>query len=39
MRRAPHLVFAPGFLILITVLCMYIIGDGIRDAFDPRMEN
>lgn len=39
MRRAPHLVFAPGLLILITVLCMYIIGDGIRDAFDPRMEN
>ncbi|MGQ9887406.1 MAG: ABC transporter permease [Aggregatilineales bacterium] len=39
MRRAPHLVFAPGLLILITVLCMYIIGDGIRDAFDPRMES
>jgi peptide/nickel transport system permease protein len=36
MRRAPHLVVAPGILILITVLCMYIIGDGIRDAFDPR---
>lgn len=39
MRRAPHLVFAPGLLILTTVLCMYIIGDGIRDAFDPRMES
>lgn len=35
MRRAPHLVIAPGILIFITVLCMYIIGDGIRDAFDP----
>ena len=39
MRRAPHLVVAPGLLILVTVLCMYIIGDGIRDAFDPRTED
>lgn len=31
----PHLVFWPGFLIFLTVLCLYIIGDGIRDAFDP----
>jgi len=38
MRRAPHLVFAPGILILITVLCLYLIGDGLRDAFDPRTE-
>jgi peptide/nickel transport system permease protein len=30
-----HLVIAPGLLIVITVLCLYIIGDGIRDAFDP----
>jgi ABC-type dipeptide/oligopeptide/nickel transport system permease subunit len=25
----------PGVLIVITVLCLYLIGDGIRDAFDP----
>jgi peptide/nickel transport system permease protein len=30
-----HLVIFPGLLITITVLCLYIIGDGIRDAFDP----
>jgi peptide/nickel transport system permease protein len=30
-----HLVVLPGLLIVITVLCLYIIGDGIRDAFDP----
>lgn len=30
-----HLVIAPGLLITTTVLCLYIIGDGIRDAFDP----
>ncbi|MEW6581020.1 MAG: ABC transporter permease [Chloroflexota bacterium] len=34
--RGPHLVFLPGFLIVLTVLCLYIIGDGMRDAFDPQ---
>lgn len=34
--RGPHLVFLPGILIVITVLCLYIIGDGMRDAFDPQ---
>jgi peptide/nickel transport system permease protein len=34
--RGPHLVFLPGVLIVITVLCLYIIGDGLRDAFDPQ---
>ncbi len=39
LRRAPYLVIAPGLLITITVLCLYIIGDGLRDAFDPRIED
>ena len=34
-RQAGHLVIMPGLLISITVLCTYIIGDGVRDAFDP----
>ncbi|MFC1960367.1 ABC transporter permease subunit, partial [Chloroflexota bacterium] len=29
LREAPHLVFAPGLAISITVLCLYIIGDGL----------
>jgi peptide/nickel transport system permease protein len=33
----PHLVVFPGLLIVITVLCLYVIGDGLRDAFDPNM--
>ncbi len=33
----PHLIIIPGLLITITVLCLYVIGDGIRDAFDPRL--
>ncbi|MGB1253930.1 MAG: ABC transporter permease [Candidatus Promineifilaceae bacterium] len=33
-----HLVWAPGVMITITVLCLYIIGDGLRDAMDPRLN-
>jgi len=36
--KGPHLVILPGLLIVITVLCLYVIGDGIRDAFDPAMK-
>jgi len=25
-------------MISITVLCLYIIGDGLRDAFDPTLK-
>lgn len=32
----PHLVFFPGVMITITVLCFYLLGDGLRDALDPR---
>ena len=39
LREAPHLVFAPGLLIWITVLCLFIIGDGLRDAFDPKIAD
>lgn len=31
-----HLVVTPGLLIMITVLCFYLVGDGLRDALDPR---
>lgn len=34
--KGVHLVILPGSLIVITVLCLFIIGDGLRDAFDPR---
>ncbi len=33
--KAPHLMILPGLLITIVVLCLYVIGDGLRDAFDP----
>ena len=34
-----HLVVFPGALITISVLCLYVIGDGIRDAFDPTVND
>lgn len=34
--KGTHLVIWPGLLIMITVLCFYLVGDGLRDALDPR---
>jgi ABC-type dipeptide/oligopeptide/nickel transport system permease subunit len=34
---APHLVFFPGIMIMITVLAFNLLGDGLRDALDPRL--
>jgi peptide/nickel transport system permease protein len=34
---APHLVFFPGLAITLTVLGFNLLGDGLRDAFDPRL--
>ena len=36
LERAPWLWFVPGMLILLTVLSINFVGDGLRDAFDPR---
>jgi ABC-type dipeptide/oligopeptide/nickel transport system permease subunit len=35
---APHLVFFPGIAIMITVLAFNLLGDGMRDAIDPRLH-
>lgn len=35
---APHLVFYPGIAIMITVLAFNLLGDGLRDAIDPRLH-
>lgn len=32
------LVVSPGAMIFLTVLCLYLIGDGLRDALDPRLR-
>jgi ABC-type dipeptide/oligopeptide/nickel transport system permease subunit len=36
---APHLVFFPGLAIMITVLGFNLLGDGMRDALDPRLAS
>ena len=35
--RAPWLVNFPGLAILVTVLGLNLLGDGLRDLFDPRL--
>lgn len=36
MRDAPWMAVIPGLLILITVLSLYFVGEGLREALDPR---
>lgn len=37
--NAPWTMFFPGFAIMLTVLGFNLMGDGMRDALDPRMKN
>lgn len=39
MRYDPYLVIIPGLAIAVTVLTLNLIGDGLRDALDPRLKN
>jgi len=39
MRNAPHIAVAPGIAITITVLAFNLLGDGLRDALDPRQRD
>ena len=38
LRRAPQLMFYPGLMISLTVLGFNLLGDGLRDALDPRQK-
>ncbi len=38
LRAAPHMMFYPGIAIMITVLGFNLLGDGLRDALDPRLN-
>lgn len=38
LTLTPVLVFWPGLMISLTVLCVNFIGDGLRDALDPRLR-
>ncbi|WP_405174067.1 ABC transporter permease [Paenibacillus sp. FSL H8-0260] len=36
---APHIVYFPGIAIFLTVLAFNLVGEGLRDALDPKMKN
>jgi ABC-type dipeptide/oligopeptide/nickel transport system permease subunit len=38
ITSAPHLLFFPGGAIFITVLAFVFVGDGLRDALDPKLK-
>ncbi|ONI40855.1 peptide ABC transporter permease [Candidatus Epulonipiscium fishelsonii] len=38
MRDAIHLTLFPGLAIIITILSLNLLGDGLRDALDPRLK-
>lgn len=38
LRKAPHITTYPGIAIMITILALNLLGDGLRDALDPRLK-
>ena len=38
IRKSPHMVIFPGLAIAVTVLAVNMLGDGIRDALDPKLK-
>jgi oligopeptide transport system permease protein len=37
-REAPHMLLFPGIFLSITVLAFIVMGDAVRDAFDPKLR-
>ena len=37
-RFAPWQLFIPSFFICTTMLSLYLLGDGLRDALDPKLR-
>ena len=38
LRVAPHIAAFPGMAIMLVVLGFNLLGDGLRDALDPRLK-
>ena len=38
MRNYPYLVIFPGLAILVSALSLNLMGDGLRDALDPKLK-
>lgn len=39
LQSYPHRLFAPALMISVIILSFNLLGDGLRDAFDPKMKN
>lgn len=39
MNTYPHLLLLPALLISVIILAFNLLGDGLRDAFDPKLKN
>jgi oligopeptide transport system permease protein len=39
IQSYPYLLFAPAILISLIILSFNLLGDGLRDAFDPKLKN
>ena len=39
LRDAWHIAVFPGLAIMLTILALNIVGDGLRDALDPKLKN
>ena len=39
LRRAPHATIFPGIMIVLVALAFGFVGDGLRDAMDPRLRS
>ena len=39
MNTYPYLLFLPALLISVVILAFNLLGDGLRDAFDPKLKN
>lgn len=39
MLASPHLVLIPGIVIVIVAMAVNLVGDGMRDALDPKLKN
>lgn len=38
IRQAPHLVYLPGIMIALALISFTFLGDGLRDALDPKLK-
>lgn len=39
IRDFPHMTLFPGIAIMLTILSLNLLGDGLRDALDPKLKN